>query len=530
MNPQSGADKLPRSSWPILAILGVGVVVFSAVLWPEWARNPDLSHGFFAPVVFVVLLLEAVRSGPSRWVPDRPWRAGLIALGLAGSTGLLLVAGLVAASVGWSHSVVLFLLGLAVSLQLAAGLLVLAGEDAKLVPLNWASVTAVGLWVLVAPLPPATYARLTLVLQGWVTDGVIDALHLLGVPARQRGNVIELARVTVGVEEACSGIRSLLSCVYAGLFFAAWQLRTTGRRLVLIVLAPLLAIGMNFVRSLTLTLMANAGWEIAGFWHDVTGFGILALTTGALAGLAWRLAPPPTPVVGPPGPHAQGPRLLVRAVFWAGQAALALVLAFFLYQLRPPARATASAPDLAALLPAEAAGWEVVTRPDLYQFSGTLRTEHLFERTYLRRNGKGLVQLTAYVAFWPAGQSSVSMVAAHTPDACWPGAGWVPTSNPGRETSLAIPERRLPPGQQRGFVNAAGTPQFVWYWHLYDGRVIDPRAPYSVRSLAANALDYGFRREGDQCFIRLSSNRPWAELAGDPLLAELARNLAQLGL
>lgn len=523
--------RLVPGTWLLAAALGTGMLAYCVALWPEWRRNPDLSHGFFAPIVFGLLIAESLRTGPRRWVPNAPWRSGLIALGLAGATGLLLLAGLVAASVGWSHSVVLFLLGLAVCLQLGAGLLVFAGDDARLVPLNWASVTAIGLWLLVAPLPPGTYARLTLLLQGWVTDGVLDTLHLLGVPARQRGNVIELARVTVGVEEACSGIRSLLSCVYAGLFLAAWQLRTTGRRLFLIALAPLLAIGMNFLRSLTLTLMANAGRDITGFWHDATGFAILAATAGILAILAWRMSPAPAPSVAAPplepGRPRPGPATMV---FWAGHAALAVVLGFFLYQLRPAERASAAAPDLAAMLPADAAGWEVVTRPDLYQFSGTLRTEHLFERTYLRRTGDQLDQLTVYVAFWPAGQSSVSMVAAHTPDACWPGAGWVPTSTPGRDILLELPARRLPPAQQRAFANAAGLPQFVWYWHVYDGRVIDPRAPYSVRSLAANALDYGFRREGEQCFIRVSSNRPWPELAGDPLVAELASNLAQLGL
>ena len=55
-------------------------------------------------------------------------------------------------------------------------------------------------------------------------------------------NLIELARATVGVEEACSGIRSLLSCVFAGFFFAACLVRRPVRRVVVIVAAPLLAV------------------------------------------------------------------------------------------------------------------------------------------------------------------------------------------------------------------------------------------------------------------------------------------------
>ncbi|HYC69719.1 MAG TPA: exosortase/archaeosortase family protein [Opitutaceae bacterium] len=528
-DPRPAARRpLPRSVLAVAAALALGMAAYCAVLWPEWRRNPDLSHGFFAPVVFALLVMESVRAGPARWLPATGLRTALVGACLGASVALLIVAGLLAASVGWSHSVVLFVLGLTFCLQAGAGLLVLAGEDARVVPVNWISLTAVFLWLLVAPLPPGTYARLTLALQDWVTAGVLESLHLLGVPAQQRGNVIELARATVGVEEACSGIRSLLSCVYAGFFFAAWQVRRPAPRAVLILLAPLLAIGMNFVRSLALTLMANGGIDIAGFWHDATGFAILGFTTGILAALAWRLSPRDPPRAAPPDPGRPGRANAV--VFWAGQAALALVLGFFLHQLRPAARPPTAAPDLAALLPARANGWDVVTRPDLYRFSGVLRTEQLFERTYLRKDGAGLVQVTVYVAWWPAGQASVSLVASHTPDACWPGAGWSPAPNPDREVVLAAEGRRLPRAEHRLFVNAAQYSQHVWFWHVYDGRVIDPRAPYSVPALVGNALEYGFRREGDQCFIRISSNRPWSEFAGDPLLSALAANLGQLGL
>ncbi|MBI2497404.1 MAG: exosortase/archaeosortase family protein, partial [Opitutae bacterium] len=155
-----------------------------------------------------------------------------------------------------------------------------------------------------------------------MTGSVLQTLHLFGVPARQHGNIIELAVTSVGVEEACSGVRSLLSCVYAGFFFAAWQVRRPGGRLLLIVTAPLLALGMNFLRSLTLTLLANSGREIAGFWHDATGFAILGVTALVLAGLALLLETGPAGAA-PPGiaPPAGAPPQWPLRVFWTSLAA-----------------------------------------------------------------------------------------------------------------------------------------------------------------------------------------------------------------
>ena len=308
MNPAPPtAARLPVSTRAIGALLLGLVAAFSVRLWPEWMSNPDLSHGFFAPLIFLLLLWESRRHGTQRWLPAG--RLPALALGGALVLGFILfaLAGLLAASLAWSHALVIFVLAGSLGCFLTGGLFLLADERVHVVPFNWISLTAIFLWMLVAPLPHGTYSRITLGLQGWVTGSVLHTLHLLGIPARQHGNIIELVRTTVGVEEACSGIRSLLSCIYAGFFFAAWQIRRPGARLVLIVAAPLLALGMNFLRSLTLTLLANAGHEIAGFWHDTTGYAILGVTALLLVTLAILLETKPVPQKTDPGPVATAP-------------------------------------------------------------------------------------------------------------------------------------------------------------------------------------------------------------------------------
>jgi exosortase len=512
--------RLTRGPGAIIGVLLTVLAAYCVLLWPEWRQNPDLSHGFFAPVIFFLLIRESRLQGPWRWAPAQPWTTAVLAA-------------LLAATLAWSHAVVLFLLAAALCCLLASGLLLLADERLRLVPINWISVTAILLWLLVAPIPDGTYSRLTLGLQGWVTTNVMNVLHVIGVPARQHGNVIELARTTVGVEEACSGVRSLISCVFAGFFFAAWQIRRPLRRLSLILLAPLMALGMNLVRSLALTLLADKGVDISGTWHDATGFAILGLTAASLAGLAILLESKEiTPVPPPPGLDqptlSRGPRL----VFWCGTV-LALGLgAFFYIHSRDQSQPAGEAPSLTTLLPATADGWNVTEPDDLYQFAGILQTTHLMERTYLRTDAAGQpMQVTVYVAYWPAGQTSVSRVASHTPDACWPGAGWrSETSGSDRRQSLSLPGASLAPAEYRLFRTDKGHAQHVWFWHLFDGRVIDYRDPYSISALLQIALQYGFKRQGSQYFVRLSSNRPWSELAADPLMREILHGLGRAGL
>lgn len=525
---------IPKAAWPLLGALALGTLGYCALLWSEWSQNPDLSHGFFAPVIFGLLLWESRRQGPLRWIDSPLFATVSLAVILLAGIGLLVLAGLFAASLGWSHALVLFLVATVLACFLTAGLLITSDARTPIIPFNWISVTAIFLWVLVSPMPDGSYARLTLSLQNWVTGGVMNFLQFFGVPARQHGNVIELARTTVGVEEACSGVRSLISCVYAGFFFAAWQVRRPLRRAILIAAAPLLALAMNFVRSLTLTLLANGGIEIEGAWHDGTGFAILAITAGLLALLAmWLESKDDASDAAPsrPSVHSRPPKA-PAALFWTGAGLAGACGLFFYLHSRPDPAANQTPPSLTSLVPAQADGWQVNTVNDLSKFSGILQTTDLLERTYVRPDGRGgYLMLNVYVAYWPSGRTSVSRVASHTPDACWPGSGWFAQMDRTKHAeSPAIDGAPVAPAEYRFFQSNAGHAQHVWFWHVFDGRVITYRDPYSLPALLKIALEYGFRRQGSQYFIRISSNRAWNELSAEPLLKEIVHNLGSVGL
>jgi exosortase len=425
-----------------------------------------------------------------------------------------------------------------VVLLLAAGLVVFSSHTIRWLPFNWSAGIAIGLWLMCAPIPPGTYSRLTLGLQLLVTENVLRALHLLGIAALRHGNILELANASVGIEEACSGVRSLISCIFAGLFFSASLVRRPWSRFLLIALSAPLALVMNFIRSLTLTLLANSGVKIAGLWHDLTGFAVLGVTAALLAGLALLLERGSTdlPVRGisdvrKTGREVRSPsatRLPTFILTFTLTLATALVV-FFYASTRPALHRDAPVPDLAAILPTAAEGWRVGTATDLYQFRDALQTDHLVQRTYSRDTDRGPERIIIYLAYWRPGQASVSLVASHTPDACWPGAGWeaVPVSEP--RVNLMVGSHPLPAAEARSFLSG-DYPQNVWYWHLYDGHPITQENPRSPAELLRLAWRYGFRRAGDQLFIRVSSNRPWADIAHEPVLETVLKRLQPLGL
>ena len=96
----------------------------------------------------------------------------------------------------------------------------------------------------------------------------------------QEGNVLVLPHGQVGVADACSGIRSLTACLFAGSFLAAVFLDRFWKKVVLVAAAMGFAFFTNLLRSLFLTGMAYAYGSdaIEGRLHDLTGFAVLGLT------------------------------------------------------------------------------------------------------------------------------------------------------------------------------------------------------------------------------------------------------------
>lgn len=523
----SGAE---RAAGAAVALAGAGLLAWAFLLWGEWGRNPDLSHGFLAlPAVWLLWRRAREDAAKARGVPG-----GILTAG-AGAAGVcLLGAGLFftvyATALGWQSTPTLFLAGVAAAAGLGVAAWLAAGRSVRWIAAGWPACVMIAVVLLSGPLPPATYGKLTAGLQELITIGVVDTLRFFGVPAMRAGNIIHLGATSVGVEEACSGVRSLVSCVLAGLVLSALMVRSPWRRAWLVGLAAPLALLTNFGRSLTLTLLARNGVDISGAWHDGLGYAVLGVTTALLAWLATALEEE-APVAGG-AIKAREPR------GWAagsavGLACLGLAAGWVGWLAARPAQAAAGRgmPELARIVPdAPVEGWQVATRSDLGRFAGILRTEHLLERSYSKIDDKGRrVAVTVYAAWWSPGSASVSAVAAHTPEACWPGTGWVadPAASARRELELED-GRRAASAEQRAFVNQ-GYPQTVWFWHLVDGRPSAPFEPRSWREQLSMFFRHGVRGDAEQAFVRVSSNLSWEELAGEPLVAQVLEGFAEMG-
>lgn len=114
-----------------------------------------------------------------------------------------------------------------------------------------------------------------------------EALSLYGMPAFVQGNLIHIGNELIGVDEACSGIRSLQTAFMMSLFLGEFYRISITRRLLLVLSSFLLAFLFNFARTLTLTYVGGTrGGEALESWHDPLGFAVLICCVGGL----WLLA------------------------------------------------------------------------------------------------------------------------------------------------------------------------------------------------------------------------------------------------
>jgi exosortase len=132
------------------------------------------------------------------------------------------------------------------------------------------------------PWPPRFEQPITAGLMQAVAAATTALLHWFGIPAQTAGGAITLRTGVVGITEACSGMRSLQAGIMFGLAMGEWFLLRPLRRIILLLIAIVIALCTNLSRTLALSLQAEwHGLDAVEKIHDLTG--TVAVTTLVVA-------------------------------------------------------------------------------------------------------------------------------------------------------------------------------------------------------------------------------------------------------
>lgn len=265
------------SPWPWIGLLTLVFVALLGVLYGailrdllwQWWDDANYSHGFLVPLFSGLLIWQhrgelgalALRGS---WVGFPVLLAGLgaLILGDVGAENFLTRSSLIVILAG----LVLLHLGPAVFRALAFPLAFL---------------------LFMVPLPATLFYAVTFPLQRLAAQNAAWGLGLLGVPVLLDGNIIHLSHLSLGVAEACSGVRSLISLLALGAAWAYLAVPGVWGKLVLVAATVPITIAANTGRVVATGLVGEwAGIEYAqGFYHSFSGWAIFVLAFVGLLGV-----------------------------------------------------------------------------------------------------------------------------------------------------------------------------------------------------------------------------------------------------
>lgn len=273
-------QRQPQEGWTLVALLpswlsAVWLVSKAQWFWNHW---PDLQFGWIVLLLCVYLFWEAWPQRPPTRCRWSYFTVSLVGLGLP----VLLFVQVYQAAFGATPASVM---------GLAVGLLLLIAANLHFL-FGWQGVRhfgmAFGFIMLAMPLPSFIYDPVVLGLKSKIAALNVELLNVIGIPAQRSGNLIFLTNGTVGVDEACSGLRSLQSTLMATVFIGYLTQKKAAWRLTLIVAGAVLAFIGNMGRSLFLTVIASRkGEEAIASYHDAAGWSILAFTVVGVGAIAW---------------------------------------------------------------------------------------------------------------------------------------------------------------------------------------------------------------------------------------------------
>jgi exosortase len=147
--------------------------------------------------------------------------------------------------------------------------------------------------LFMVPLPGVLLIAASFTMKLTAASWATQLLNLLGLQAVQTGSTIHVPGASVIVDDACSGLRSLISLIalstwWTALLPPAARLR---HKLAMVAASIPLALVANMVRIVILVFVSAVYGTAAaeGFMHDGSGFVVFGVAVAALAWLSRRL-------------------------------------------------------------------------------------------------------------------------------------------------------------------------------------------------------------------------------------------------
>jgi exosortase A len=258
----SGERNARLVGWGLAAVgFGLAYAGTLKILIDVWRHNPNYSHGFLIPPVAAWLLWRdraALReaTSPGSWL-------GIV----------LLLAAVLVQFVGLRGDVAT-LQGLSLILALAGVILQLQGSR-----FFRRAAFAIAFLIFMIPTLPLFMNTLSFKLKVLAARGAIAVSHALGVMVQRDGVNLVFPGGVLSVENACSGLRSLVALMALGALFAYLAQGSIWKRIALFALALPIAVLANVLRISALCIYAGLGsvQGAAGLFHEVGGFALFGI-------------------------------------------------------------------------------------------------------------------------------------------------------------------------------------------------------------------------------------------------------------
>jgi exosortase len=145
---------------------------------------------------------------------------------------------------------------------------------------------------LMVPIPERLVNAAVVILQQGSAEGVAILFSLTGTPYQREGLTFILPRTTIEIAPQCSSIRSSLALFISCLLAGHLILRTTSRKLILVLVAIPMAMVKNVIRIVTLSLLAihvDMGYLAGSDLHRRGGIIFFVLTLLLIWPVLWVL-------------------------------------------------------------------------------------------------------------------------------------------------------------------------------------------------------------------------------------------------